>query len=84
MTEKNGRCDICYRKLPGMPPEMRALAERQSKERGDWVEDPAKRVTVCDPCWQRAIRRGWRPGHCFECKQKLPYHKMDCSEGRRG
>lgn len=61
MSLVNGRCDVCYRKLPEMDPETNAKQEAASKHRGDWVEDPSKRVTVCDPCWQRAIKRGWNP-----------------------
>ena len=56
-------CAVCKRVMPEMPDEMHAKAVAQSKARGDWVENPAERVIVCDPCWQRAIRNGWKPGN---------------------
>ncbi len=56
------RCDVCGCKLPKMSSEMHAKQLAVALARGDKVEDPASRVTVCDPCWQRAIKRGWVPG----------------------
>lgn len=61
MSFLNKRCDVCYKKLPEGTPEQRAAAEAASKARGDWEPDPGKRVMVCDPCWQRAVKRGWNP-----------------------
>lgn len=62
MSEKNMRCDVCGCKLPPMPPEMHKKQMAAAIARGDDVANPETRVTVCDPCWQRAIKRGWKPG----------------------
>jgi len=82
MSFLNDRCDICYKLVPKGTPEQEEAAIAAAKARGDWEPDPRKRVLVCDPCWQRAIKRGWKPGYCFVCKQALPHHKLQCPLGR--
>ena len=62
MSEKNMRCDVCGTKLQPMPPEIYDQQLAAALARGDKVADPGQRVTICDPCWQRAIRNGWVPG----------------------
>lgn len=62
MSERDMRCDVCGTKLAPMPPELYRKQMAAALARGDKVEDPNQRVTVCDPCWQRAIRNGWVPG----------------------
>ena len=62
MSEKNMRCDVCGRKLTPMPPELYQKQLMAAVARGDKVDNPDERCTICDPCWQHAIRNEWKPG----------------------